>query len=358
MEFGLFSFGGIGVDPRTGRTPTPRQVMLDLLEQIQLADELGLDWFGVGEHHRPDYAVSSYTAVLAAAAVRTKRIRLSTAVTVLSSDDPVRVFQNHASVDLLSDGRAEIMAGRGSFKESFALFGYDLKDYEELFAEKFELLRLLCTQERVSWSGKHRAALEDVTVYPRPVQMPLPLSLATGINPRLMRFAGGLGLPVSLAVMGFAPQTFVPMAELYREAAEEAGRERSELHLSLTCHFFAAETGELASDRFWPAYSAFDRQIAQERGFPPMNPRMYEHAQRKWSWLAVGGPEQLAEKIIFMHSVLSNDRWVGFTGMSGITQADSLRAIELFATEVVPRVREELGDSRANSDAQAAVSVA
>src|ERR671919_2075087 len=230
MELGLYTFADVGPEI------DPARRLSNLLEEIELADQLGLDVFGVGEHHRPDYAVSAPAVVLGAAAERTQDIRLSTAVTVLSSDDPVRVFQDFATLDLLSGGRAEIMAGRGSFIESFPLFGYDLGDYDELFAEKLELLLRLRESERVTWSGAHRAPLDDAGVYPRPVQDPLPIWIAVGGTPRSVVRAALLGLPLAIAIIGGQPQRFAPLAELYREAARRAGHDPARLAVRINSH--------------------------------------------------------------------------------------------------------------------------
>jgi probable LLM family oxidoreductase len=342
VDLGLYSFGDIGPDPETGRPPTPEQRVKQLIEEIELADQVGLDWFGVGEHHRPDYVVSSYATVLAAAAARTSRIRLSSAVSVLSSDEPVRVYQNHATLDLISGGRAEIMAGRGAYYESFKLFGYNTDDYDELFAEKFDLLLKLCRDEQVTWSGNHGPSLEDVTVHPRPVQHPLPLWIAIGGNPNSIRRAGKLGIPVAIAAIGRAPENFVPMVQLYRESGEQAGQDPAALQLSITCHYHVGETPERAASEFWPAYTVFDHKIAPERGFPPMNYRMFENSMKKRSWLAVGSPEQVTEKILFQHEVLGNDRWIGCSSMGGLPHRDVMSSIELFGTQVAPAVREEV----------------
>src|SRR6266516_2935956 len=226
MEIGVYTFAEVTPHPSTGRTITPNEGLRDLLEEIELADEVGLDVFGVGEHHRPDFAVSSPAVVLAAAAARTERIRLTSAVSVLSSDDPVRVFQDFATLDLLSGGRAEIMAGRGSFIESFPLFGYDLKDYDELFAEKLELLLGVRDAELVTWPGGHRPAIDGRGVYPRPLQDPLPVWVAVGGSPQSAIRAGALGLPMALAIIGGLPERFTPFADLHRRAAEEAGHGR------------------------------------------------------------------------------------------------------------------------------------
>ena len=261
MELGLYTFADVG--PQID----PAQRLRNLLEETELADQVGLDVFGVGEHHRPDYAVSSPTVVLAAAAERTKDIRLTSAVTVLSSDDPVRVFQDFATLDLLSGGRAEIMAGRGSFIESFPLFGYDLNDYDELFAEKLDLLLKLREAERVTWSGKHRAPLDEAGVYPRPIQDPLPVWIAVGGTPQSVVRAAVLGLPLAIAIIGGQPARFAPLARLYRDAASQAGHDPARLPISINSHAYVAETSQQASDEYFPTYSAMMNRIGRERGW-------------------------------------------------------------------------------------------
>src|SRR6187455_987 len=233
MELGIYTFAETTPDPATGRTVSASERLRDLLEEIELADQVGLDVYGVGEHHRPDYAVSAPAVVLAAAAARTKRIRLTSAVSVLSSDDPVRVFQDFATLDLISGGRAEIMAGRGSFIESFPLFGQELRDYDELFAEKLDLLLAVRASERVTWGGgRHRAPIEDRGVYPRPLQEPLPVWVAVGGTPQSAARAGALGLPMALAIIGGLPERFTPFAEIHRRAAAEAGHDRPALSIN------------------------------------------------------------------------------------------------------------------------------
>src|SRR5438128_8295069 len=263
MELGVYTFAEL-----TSDEVSPQDRLRDLLEEIELAEQVGLDVFGVGEHHRPDFVVSAPAVVLGAAAVRTERIRLTSAVTVLSSDDPVRVFEEFATVDLLSGGRAEIMAGRGSFIESFPLFGYDLADYDELFAEKLELLLRLRDSVRVTWSGKHRAPLDDAGVYPRPLQDPLPIWLAVGGNPESAVRAGVLGLPMALAIIGGQPERFAPFAELHREAARRAGHDPVPA-LSINSHTYVADTSEQAAEDFFPSYAAMMNAIGRERGRSP-----------------------------------------------------------------------------------------
>jgi probable LLM family oxidoreductase len=336
VDLGLATFADLGSGV------SPEQRMRELLEEAVLADELGLDVFAVGEHHRPDFLVSSPATVLAAIAVKTERVRLSSAVTVLSSDDPVRVFQQFAHVDLLSGGRAEIMAGRGSFVESFPLFGYDLDDYDELFAEKLELLLAIRDSEYVTWSGKHRAPLNNVGVWPRPVQTPLPVWVAVGGTPQSVVRAGTLGLPLTIAIIGGEPERFVPLVELYREAIKAAGHDESVAKLAINTHAFVAAGVAEADTAFAPAYLQMMNRIGRERGWPPAGRAQYEALRSPRGALAVGTPEQVAEKILFEHELFGNDRYVGQMSVGAVAHRDVLRSIELFATEVAPLVRAEV----------------
>ena len=333
MELGLYTFADVG----------PAQRLRNLLEEIELADQVGLDVFGVGEHHRPDYAVSAPAVVLAAAAELTKDIRLTSAVTVLSSDDPVRVFQEFATLDLLSGGRAEIMAGRGSFIESFPLFGYDLGDYDELFAEKLELLLELRESERVTWAGKHRAPLEDAGVYPRPVQNPLPVWIAVGGTPQSVVRAALLGLPLAIAIIGGEPERFTQLARLYREAATRAGHDPTRMALSINSHTYVAETSQRASDEYFPTYAAMMNRIGRERGWSAMTREQFEAGCSPRGALLVGDPEQVAEKILFEHELFGNERFMAQISVGATEHAKVMRAIELFGTDVAPTVRKELG---------------
>jgi len=267
MELGIYTFAELEADPTTGAKISAQQRIADLMEEIELADQLGLDVFGVGEHHRPDFTVSAPAVVLGAAAAKTKNIRLSSAVTVLSSDDPVRVFQDFATIDLLSGGRAEIMAGRGSFIESFPLFGYDLDDYDDLFDEKLRLLLQIRDNERVTWSGKHRAPINDLAVYPRPVQNPLPIWIAVGGNPPSVVRAGMLGLPMALAIIGGMPERFAPLTELHKEAARRGGHEPPAL--SINSHGYIADTSQRALDESYPYVTSMMNKIGlQPRSRP------------------------------------------------------------------------------------------
>src|SRR5207249_4654845 len=269
IELGLYSFGEATPDPRTGEVITAGERLRRLVEEIELADRLGLDVFGVGEHHRSEFVVSTPAVVLAAAATRTKRIRLTSAVTVLSSDDPVRVFQDFATLDLISGGRAEIMAGRGSFTESFPLFGYDLADYDELFEEKLDLLLKIRAGERVTWRGTHRPPIEDLPVFPRPVQDPLPVWIAVGGHPESVVRAGRLGLPLALAIIGGEPRRFVPLVDLYRQAGRRAGHDPAKLRVSINSHGLIEDNSAQAADDAYAAYSYVMAKIGRERGWSP-----------------------------------------------------------------------------------------
>jgi probable LLM family oxidoreductase len=343
MELGLYSFAEATPDPVTGRVVTSAERLRDLLEEIELADQVGLDVFGVGEHHRPDYVVSAPAVVLAAAAARTKRIRLTSAVTVLSSDDPVRVFQDFATLDLLSGGRAEIMAGRGSFIESFPLFGQDLDEYDDLFSEKLDLLLKLREEVRVSWSGKHRPALTDLGVYPRPVQNPLPVWIAVGGTPQSVARAGALGLPLALAIIGGAPERFVPLIELYRNAAERAGHDPERLPVGINSHGFIADSTEQAAEDAFPPYAEVMTRIGRERGWPPATRQRFDAERSKRGALLVGSVQEVAEKILFEHALFRNQRFLLQLSVGTMPHRKIMHAIELLGTQVAPVVRRELG---------------
>jgi probable LLM family oxidoreductase len=362
VELGLATFA----DVASGASPARvAQRLGELLEEIELADRLGLDVFGLGEHHRRDYAVSAPTVALAAAAARTERIRLSTAVTVLSSADPVTVFEEFATLDLLSGGRAEVMAGRGSFTESFPLFGLDLEDYDELFSEKLELLLALRSSESVTWSGRHRAALHEAAVYPRPLQQPLPVWIAVGGTPASVARAGMLGLPLMIAIIGGAPARFAPLVGLYREALNRGEQERARdaspdtpSHdsadptqmavghggpaVGINSHMYIAEDAKRARDEFFGPYSQMMNRIGRERGWPPMSRAQFDAGCAPEGHLLVGTPEQVAEKILAQHKLFNHDRFLGHISVGVLPHEKALHATELFATEVAPRVRATL----------------
>lgn len=345
FELGIYSFVESTEIAQTGQVYTPGERMRNLLEEITLADQVGLDVYGVGEHHRGDYVSSAPAVVLAAAAARTERIRLTSAVTVLSSDDPVRVFQQFATVDLISRGRAEIMAGRGSFIESFPLFGYDLRDYESLFEEKLELLLRLRDNERVTWSGKHRPPLNDAGVYPRPEQDPLPIWVAVGGTPQSVVRAARLGLPMALGIIGGRVDAFVPFVDLYREAARRSGFDPAKLPLSLNVHGFVADDLETALRETFPAAKLQMDRLGRERGWPPMSFEQYRAGAAPGHHLLIGDPEQVAEKIVHQHRLFRHQRQLVQLSVGSLPHALVLKAIELLGTKVAPLVRAELGQS-------------
>lgn len=347
MEVGVYTFGELTKDPATGHLLSPAQRLRDLIEEVELADQVGLDVFGLGEHHRPDYVVSAPAVVLAAAAERTKRIRLTSAVTVLSSDDPVRVFQNFATLDLLSGGRAEIIAGRGSFIESFPLFGYDLNDYDTLFAEKLDLLLKLRNEERVTWSGQHRAPLTDQPVYPRPVQEPLPVWIAVGGTPQSVVRAGALGLPLALAIIGGQPERFAPLVSLYREAGSRAGHDLARLKVGINTHAYIADNAQQAADEFFPAYAQVMTKIGSERGWPSTTRPQFEAMREPRGALAVGSPQEVIDKILFQHELFRHDRYLAQFSVGTMPHAQIMRSIELLGTRVAPVVRAEIARRKA-----------
>ena len=339
MELGLYTFAETTPDPRTGQTIGAGQRLRDLIEEIELADQVGLDVFGVGEHHRPDYAVSAPEIVLAAAVERTKRIRLTSAVTVLSSDDPVRVFQRFATLDLLSGGRAEIMAGRGSFIESFPLFGYDLDDYDALFEEKLELLLAIRENERVSWTGGLRPAIDNRGVYPRPIQNPLPIWIAVGGTPQSVVRAATLGLPMALAIIGGEPARFAPLIGLYRDAAARAGRDPATLPVSINSHAFIADTSQQAADQFFAPYAETMSRIGRERGWPPTTRAQYEAQRSPSGALLVGSPQEVIDKILRQHELFGHQRFLAQLTVGTMPHSQVMHAIELLGTVVAPAVR-------------------
>ena len=346
MELGIYTFAEMSPDPKTGRRIDPAQRFRNLMEEVELADQVGLDVFGIGEHHRPDFAVSAPAVALAAAAMRSKRIRLTSAVTVLSSDDPVRVFEEFSEVDLLSNGRAEIMAGRGSFIESFPLFGYDLNDYDSLFAEKLELLLKIRSGEKVTWSGKHRPRLTDIGVYPRPVQNPLPIWIAVGGTPESVVRAGTLGLPLALAIIGGEPERFAPLVDLYRQSAVRAGHDPAKLPVGINSHGYVAETSERAGDEAFPPFAEAMTRIGRERGWPPTSRAQFDASRSLRGASFVGSPEQVAEKILYQHQFFRHDRFLVQFSVGALPHADLMRSIELFGTKVAPIVRAEIASRR------------
>lgn len=339
MEIGITTFVENTPDPATGKLLSPHERMMNLLEEVELADQVGLDIFAIGEHHRPDFIVSSPAVVLAAAAVKTKNIKLSSAVTVLSSDDPVRVFQDFAHVDLLSKGRAEIIAGRGSFIESFPLFGNNLKDYDSLFSEKLELLIQLNKSEKVTWEGRHRASIDNLGVYPRPYQKELPIWVAVGGTPESVVRAATHGLPMALAIIGGMPERFVPFINLYKETYKRAGHDAAKFQLAINSHGYIADDSQKAADEFYGPYAYVMSKLGRERGWSPMNREHYEMMRAPDGSLLVGSPQQVIDKILYEYELFGNSRFLLHISVGTLPHAKVMRAIELLGTVVAPAVK-------------------
>ena len=342
FELGVYSFVELLPHPVTGERISPAERMSNLLETIALADQVGLDMFAIGEHHRTEYLASAPLVILGAAAARTKSIRLSTAVTVLSSDDPVRVFQNFATLDLLSNGRAEIMAGRGSFIESFPLFGYDLRDYDRLFVEKLELLMKLRESETITWSGRLRPPLENLGIYPRPVQESLPIWIAVGGTPESVVRTATFGLPMALAIIGGMPERFAPFFDLYRRTSKEAGHDPAQIPLSINSYGFIADDSQQAVKDYYPTAAMIMNKIGRERGWPPASQQQMENARTLRGSDFVGSPAEVIEKILFQHELFGHQRFLLYLGYNTAGHKKMMRAIELFGAEVAPVVRKEI----------------
>ncbi|WP_290789922.1 LLM class flavin-dependent oxidoreductase [Flavihumibacter sp. UBA7668] len=345
MEIGICSFADLGTHPVTGESVSPRQRLENLLEEIVLADQLGIDVFAVGEHHRPDYAVSSPATILAAAAVKTNRIKLSSGVTVLSSDDPVRVFQQFATVDLLSKGRAEILAGRGSFIESFPLFGYNLREYDALYAEKLDMLVKLNQSEKITWEGKLTQTIPGRGVYPRPYQDQLPIWVAVGGTPESVVRAAEYGLPMTLAIIGGQPAQFGPYANLYRDRYLQAGHPADRFQLAVNSHTYIAENSQQALDEFYPPYADVMTRIGKERGWSGLSREQYEAGAGPNGALLVGSPQQVVDKILYEHELFGNTRFLAQMSIGALPHKLAMRSIELLGTKVLPQVKKQLNSS-------------
>lgn len=344
LELGITTFAETTPDLKTGKIKSHAERIREIVEEIILADEVGLDVFGVGEHHRNDYAASSPQIILAAAASRTKRIRLTSAVTVLSSDDPVRVFQDFSTLDAISGGRAEIMVGRGSFIESFPLFGYDLKDYNELFEEKLDLLLKIRESEVITWKGKFRASIENRGVYPRPVQNPLPVWIGSGGTPESVIRAGRLGLPLVLAIIGGSPLHFAPLVKLYKRTLKQHGHNPDEFIVASHSHGFVAESDEIAAEKFFPPTQYAMNVLGRERGWPPYTKDTFDAARSLEGALYCGSPETVARKIIYLNKKVGIDRFMLHVPVGSMPHEDVMRSIELFGKEVAPIVKNALKD--------------
>lgn len=340
MEFGLYTFVENTSHPDVVGLRTAEQRVKHLMEEVELADQLGLDVFAIGEHHRKEYVSSTPTTLLAAAAARTKSIKLSSAVTVLGSEDPVRVYQQFSTIDLLSGGRAEIMVGRGSFIESFPLFGYKLDNYEELFEEKLELLLHLREVETITWKGKYRPAINSRGIYPQPVQNKIPVWRAVGGTPASAYRAGLLGIPMAIAIIGGYPEQFKPMVDYHRRGLEEGGH--ASKPVSINSHGFIADSEQEAMDIAFPAFKTTMDRVGKERGWPPMSRQQFEASCGLRGANVVGTPEQVIEKILFQHEIFGHDRFLLQMSVGSVPHKKLLHSIELFATEVAPVVRKEL----------------
>lgn len=341
MELGLYTFVENTPDPVTGKLLHPSVRLENLFEEIKLADEAGLDVFAIGEHHREEFVSSSPATILAAAATITKNIKLSSSVTVLGSEDPVRVFQQFATIDLLSKGRAEIIVGRGSFIESFPLFGYDLKDYEELFEEKLDLLLKLCREETITWQGKYRSAINNLGIYPQPFQKQLPIWRAVGGTPKSAYLTGALGLPLAIAIIGGYPAQFKQMAELHARGASDHNQPKQDI--SINSHGFIASTAKEASDIAFPAFKQVMDKIGRERGWSPMQRNQFEASTTLEGANFVGSPQAVIDKIMYQYEIFNHHRFLMQMTVGSIPHAKVMKSIELFANEVAPVIRKEIG---------------
>ena len=338
MELGIYTFVENTEVPGVGRL-SPTERLVNLLEEAEVADRLGLDIFAIGEHHRNEYVSSAPSVILSAIAARTEKIRLSSAVTVLGSEDPVRVFQQFSTLDLISKGRAEIMVGRGSFIESFPLFGFDLQNYEELFDEKLEMLLEIQKEETLNWKGAHSQTVENRGVFPRPHQEKIPIWRAVGGTPKSAYNSGALGLPMAIAIIGGYPEQFKPMAELHKRGAEEHGHVK--LPLSINSHGFIADSSEEAIDIAFPAFKVQMDRIGRERGWPPMSREQFEASCTLKGANVVGDPQQVIDKILYQHQIFGHDRFMLQMSVGSVPHDKMIRSIELFANEVAPAVREK-----------------
>lgn len=343
FEVGIYTLADIGLDPLTGETISPKQRMDEMIEAAKVADELGLDLFGVGEHHRLDYVVSSPAVVLSAIAPVTKQIRLTSATSVISTLDPVRLYEDFATLDLISGGRAEILAGRGAFVESFPLFGYDTKDYNALFAEHMDLLLKLNEKEVVSWDGKFRSSLTDAEIAPRAYQKQLPIWIGVGGTPASAERAGKLGVGMALAILGGDPKRFKPLVDIYRQAFIEAGHASEAMKVGVTGHTYLAETAEKAKEEYYPYYSNYWYYVNRQRGMGTrMSRNDFEQLAAPETALFVGSPEQVVEKILHQHELFGHTRFLAQIDIGGLPFDKVRKNIELLATEVVPRLNKAI----------------
>ena len=342
MELGIGMFGDLAIDPATGRLKDAKQKMHEIIEQIKLADEVGLDVFGLGEHHRPDYAVSAPEIVLAAAATVTKNIKLTSTVTVLSSAEPVKVYQDFSTIDLISDGRAEIAVGRGSFIELFPLFGYDLNDYHELFEEKLDLLLQINNNEVVNWRGKLRAPVVNQSVLPRATNNgQLPIWIAVGGTPESVLRAARLGLPLIVAIIGGMPKQFQPLIEYYKTEYKNHGHDVSKMQIGIHSHsFLSHDAADI--DQYYFNYAGQMDRIGASRGWPPYTKQQYDGGRSRQGALFIGDANEVADKILYMHDLFGITRFIGHMDVGDPSHSKMMQSIELFGTKVAPQIRKAL----------------
>lgn len=340
MEIGIYTLGDIGTDPVNGKTISAGQRVKEIIEAAKLADEAGLDIFGIGEHHRLDYAASSPAVILAAIAQATTRLKLTSTTSVLSTLDPVRLYEDFATLDLLSDGRAEIIAGRGAFIESFPLFGYSMDDYDELFEEHLELLLKLNQQETVTWTGKYRSSFSNADIAPRPAQKELPVWIGVGGSPESAIRAGKFGVGMAMAILGGDPLRFKHLADIYRQTGLEAGHSPEALKLGVTGHAFLAKSTEEAKNDFFPYYSNYWSYVNSQRGMSTrLSKEDYEEMTSPDTALFVGSPQQIVEKILRQHELFGHTRFLAQLDIGGLPFQKVTKSIELLATEVVPVIK-------------------
>lgn len=348
MELGISMFGDLRMDPVTGTFQSAQQRLNEMIEEIKLMDELGIDYFGIGEHHRPDYAVSSPEIILAAAATVTKNIKLGSAVSVLSSSDPVKLYQNFSTVDLLSNGRAELMAGRGSFTESFPLFGQNLNQYDELFKEKLELLLKLNHEQPITWAGKHRPALQNQLVLPRPVNNYLNIWIAVGGTPESVIRAARLGLPLMVAIIGGSPAQFTPLMNLYKDTYREYGHEASKMQLGVHSHAFFGEDGKNVADKYFPLYAEQMNRIGRSRGWPTYQRTQFDFGRSANGAIFVGDANEMAEKILATQELFGLTRFAAHMDLGAPSHLDMMKSIEIYGDKILPQVKKAI---KAKSDA-------
>jgi probable LLM family oxidoreductase len=345
MELGIGMFGDNHYD-KDGKPQAPGQRLQELIEEIKLMDEVGLDFFGIGEHHRPDYAVSAPEIILAAAATVTKHIKLGSAVSVLSSADPVKLYQSFATIDLLSNGRAELMAGRGSFIESYPLFGYNLQDYDELFEEKLELLLKINKENPITWKGKHRATLNKQLVLPRATNDHLNIWIAVGGTPESVLRAGRYGLPVVFAIIGGNPAQFKSLFEYYQKVYNHFGHDLNKFQVGVHMHSFFGDNSQQTADEYYPIYSSQMDRVGGSRGWPPYQRQQYDEGRSSKGHLIIGNDNEAIDKILHIHELFGLTRFSAHMDVGGPSHQSMMKSIEIYGTKIAPKVREALRKSK------------